>query len=395
MDPGLLLLLTLGISPWEQPPDAIPAGTSEEDPAAPVDLESSDPHGRQSLPSELFGGERPVDLGPLPPGLANFSAQACAACHLSVQQSWHGGAHHQSWQDPLLLSAMEASGDAPLCLSCHLPLAQQQPLQLQQYEGGELTRARVQENPSWDPTLQQEGVTCVACHVRDGTVFGVRSSAGPPHSVTVSTELQEPAFCGACHQMAWPGADLPFYDTYGEWSRSAYAEAGVRCQDCHMPPVAGVASTGRFTGQADHGVSLDPARAVSVLVSLPAPKVVRGDILEASVRVQNTGAGHAFPTGSPFTHVVIEATLLDSKGKPVADPLQYLLRRKVTPAPPYTTLEDTRLPPGGEVVLEHKMELSHKAAPGQSHYRVTLAEVRSDGTVEPPFVVQEIPLDLD
>jgi len=398
MDPTLLLLYTITAEPRRRPP-VPPPETAEPAPPQAPDATSEgpavEPEPELPPPPALFDQERPIELGPLPSGLANATAQACAACHVSVHDSWSSGGHHQGWQDPLFLDAIRATGDAPLCTSCHLPLAQQQPLQLQEYLGDELTRARTRANPSWDPTLQQEGVTCAACHIREGTVVGSRPSDQAPHPVAVSTELGTSAFCGSCHQLAWPGADQPFYDTYGEWERSPYAYAGVQCQDCHMAPVAGVATAGRFAGQADHGVALDPARAVSVLVELPAGHVTRGESLAARVRVQNSGAGHAFPTGSPFAHVLIVAELLDAEGARIGDALEHTLRREVTPDPPYDTVSDTRLAPGGEVLLEHELLLSQQAAGGLGTYRVTLARVRADGQVEPPFVDQQIPLRLD
>ncbi len=331
MDPALFLLLTVG-APWGRKPPPEPA--PEPAPAAegPEEAPAPEPEAPPEPPPPpapgLFVHERPVDLGPLPPGLANVSAQACAACHVSVHDEWAGSGHHGGWLDPLFL---------------------------------------------------------------DGT----RAAPEAPHPVAVSSELGTSAFCGTCHQLAWPGADQPFYDTYGEWERSAWAYAGVQCQDCHMPPTAGVATAGRFADHASHTVAVDPARAVSVLVGLPGSALTRGESLAATVRVQNSGAGHAFPTGTPFAHVLLVAELLDSEGERVGEPLAHRLRRQVTPEPPYTTVEDTRLPAGGEVLLDHAVELSQKAAAGIGAYRVTLARVRSDGTVEEPFVTHSVPVLLD
>ena len=391
----LLLVMSVHAGPRRRPTDEPPPPPVEvSDPVPESEPALSQPPPLPPAPA-LFTQQRPIDVGPLPAGLANLSAQACAACHVTAHQTWHGGAHAESWQDPLFFDAVVATGSAPLCLGCHLPLAQQQPLQLQEYLGGELTRAQVRDNPSWDATLQQEGVTCAACHVREGTVLGTSPAPHAPHPVVVSDELSTSAFCGTCHQLAWPGADQPFYDTHDEWERSPYATAGVRCQDCHMAPVMGVATAGRFVGQADHGVALDPARAVSVLIQLPAGSATRGETLTGTVRIQNTGAGHAFPTGSPFVHVVVTATLLDAAGKPVGDPLTHRLQREVTPQAPYNTVSDTRLAAGGEVLLEHTLELGQKAAAGLGTYVVTLARVGSDGTVDPAFVTQSVPMWLD
>jgi len=395
MDPTLLLSVILGVAPWRRPAEAPPEPPPEEPAEAPVvEQPEPAPPPPPSAPP-LFAAGLPVDLGDLPPGLASFSAQGCAACHGSVHESWRQSTHRGGWQDPVFFEAARATGEAPLCVSCHLPLAVQQPVQLQEYLGGDLTRALVRTNPSWDATLQQEGVTCAACHVRDGQVAGLRVSGLAPHPVAVSAELGTSAFCGTCHQLSWPGADQPFYDTFGEWERSGWATAGVRCQDCHMPPVAGAVTAGAFASHSDHRVFVERSRAVSVLVELPAKAGVRGERLTARVRVQNSGAGHAFPTGSPFKHVLLRAELLDSGGEVAGEALEHRFQREVEAAPPYLTVSDTRLAPGGEVVLEHAIELAQRSAAGLGRYRITLAVIHADGTAEEAFVVQEIPYVLD
>jgi hypothetical protein len=45
-------------------------------------------------------------------------------------------------------------------------------------------------NPSHDPTLRDEKVTCATCHVRDEKIVGPFESAAAPHPVTVDPEMK-------------------------------------------------------------------------------------------------------------------------------------------------------------------------------------------------------------
>ncbi len=347
----------------------------------------------------LFPDGVPVATPALPEGLANLSAQSCNACHFSIHDGWAASAHADAWSSPAFQQAIEAAGDNPVCLSCHLPLAAQQPSLVDTYEGGPLTTAVLKPNPAWDATLHVEGVTCAACHVRDGVVVGTRPAEGAPHPVAVSDELASPEFCATCHQLTWPGADQPFYDTWGEWSRSPFAAAGVRCQDCHMPPASGLVTAGRYAAAASHALPAEPARALSVLVKLPPGPAVRGQPLGFSVTAQNTGAGHAFPTGNPFRYAVLSATLLDGEGEVVGEPVSWRFAREVDPEPPFTTLSDTRLGAAEQRTLEGSLELPVSAAAGRGHLVVSLSIGGPDAPGQDPILepvsAQKIPLVID
>src|SRR5690606_37647685 len=106
-----------------------------------------------------------------------------------------------------------------------------------------------------------------------------------PHALGWTPDLGRSEACASCHQLTWPGADRPFYDTFGEWSRSSWAQAGVQCQDCHMGPGAAERRLG-----SDHGFALAPGRGLTVRWSVPSPELVRGAAtVEAAVELVNTG----------------------------------------------------------------------------------------------------------
>ena len=333
-------------------------------------------------------------LQELPAGLASLSAQTCAACHIEICEAWAETEHAQAWRDPDFQAAIEAMGDSTACRSCHLPLANQHPHLAVGYLEGDLARPALEPNPAWDPTLMSEGVTCAACHVREGTVLGTRAIEDAPHPVVASEELGTAEVCAACHQLTWPEADRPFYDTYGEWRASAYAEAGVRCQDCHMPPRAGNATATRFAAQADHATHAEPARALTALVGLSGPEIHRGEPFEVELRLLNTGAGHHVPTGSPFKEVRLLVELRDGAGKLLADPYVHRLVREVEPAAPWRTVADSRLPAGEERTLSHTFEVSQRKRAGAAAVVVAMERSAGSGEAVDRRVLQTIPIAL-
>jgi len=352
-------------------PDAEPAPAIANAPAAPP----------------LFGEGLPVAIEQTPEGLANISAQSCNACHFQAHEDWSGSAHAKAWANDTFQEALARAGHSTACSQCHLPLTNQHARLAAGYIDGDLARPNLQTNDIWDATLMSEGVTCAACHVRDGMIIGTRPIQGAPHPIAVSDELGTSAACATCHQMTWEGADQPFYDTYREWEGSAYAKAGVRCQDCHMPPRAGMATASRFAASPGHDFTAEIARAVSVLVKLDTPELQRGQAFPVEIRVQNTGAGHHFPTGSPFKPYTVIAEIVDSNGKLMAKPFTHLLARAVEDVSPWKTLSDNRIPAGGEVTLSHSFTVDHRKKPGAGLLRIRIGRELKN---HPAPVIQEI-----
>lgn len=328
---------------------------------------------------KLFANGLPVTIGELPNGLASLSAQSCNACHWAAHDTWAGSAHAQAWADETFQAALASAGGSSACVSCHLPLSNQQDQLAAGYIDGDLTRPRLQPNPAFDLTLRGEGVTCVGCHVREGTVVATRAAPSAPHPVAASEELSSPQLCATCHQLSWPDGDRPFYDTYGEWQASAYAKANVTCQDCHMAPTAGAVVPGTDGTLPSHALTADPRRALTALVQLPSASVTRGQPVEVALTLQNTGAGHAVPTGNPHKRYTIEVVLLDAASKPLGPAYTTTLARTVESAAPYRTTADTRLPAGAQQTFKHTFTPNVKGAPGRGAIEVRL--VRGDETI--------------
>lgn len=345
----------------------------------------------------LWPSALPLLSGPVPEGLANQTAQACAACHFESHGSWLESAHAVGWRSEAFQQAVEVAA-TPLCEACHLPLASQSP-DLVDFDQGDPNKPVTSPNPMFDAAMRLEGVTCAACHVRDGKIVGPRppEELTAPHPMTWSKDLTASEGCASCHQLQWDGATTPFYDTFGEWRRSPQAAAGIGCQDCHGGSGAGQQAP------FDHRTPAGQDRAVSVLFDLPSLTVVRGadTPVPLHLTLQNTGAGHAYPTGSPFKGVQVRVQLVgpeDRKKKApwVETALTHDLKRTLTDGPPWDVTADTRIPAGGAVELEAELSIPYNAPEGDWFLVVELLEtVQGEVADRVPRVTRRLPLRVE
>jgi len=399
----LALGLTFGFRKNKPEPKPESAQTTSEEEGS-SDSETGQASKIQSEPDApaLFEAALPIAIQSTPTGLANISAQGCNACHQAACDDWQDSAHSQAWKRETFQTAITHAGDSTLCTGCHLPLTNQHANIAVGYLEGDASRPDLRPNNAWDPTLMTEGVTCAACHVReqdqeDGTsravVIASRPVKGAPHPTAYSTELSSSEMCATCHQLTWPEADKPFYDTYGEWSKSAYAAAGVQCQDCHMPPKASAALATHFASSPAHTWDIDPTRAVSLLIKLDTPVVQRGEAFTVQSTLQNTGAGHHFPTGSPYKTYRITTQIVGAEQGPLTEAMHTDLGRKIEDAPPWNTLEDNRIAAGDAMTFEQEFVVKQSKKAQKGLIRVTLERMVGDSVSETD-TLQEIPISI-
>ncbi|WP_429083379.1 YncE family protein [Aeromonas bivalvium] len=159
---------------------------------------------------------------------------------------------------------------------------------------------------------------------------------------------QDAALCKSCHNEFAPGTGANIVNTWDEWENSSFAKAEDpakrrTCIDCHMnpepgnggAPVAGQSTENgtmkarlyrhNFTGAQHQLVGLrNPALEQESLALLRSSATLSARIEGAAdnqqlvVRVANTGAGHALPTGvADFRELWLELTVTDASGKRV------------------------------------------------------------------------------
>lgn len=300
--------------------------------------------------------ERPIATQQAPNMFHTLRADECGACHRDIYEEWRTTIHSQAWTDPYFQVDWEFDGRQQICKNCHIPLDRQQEQRVVGFRDRDKWDPILEPNPEFDAQLQHEGVTCAACHLRDGLIVGVRGDTAAPHPVrridngnevcvrchVVSSERWDSFFrfppCGTVAEIqhtqgATPSDDVTANDT-----------AALGCVDCHMPLIERSLVTGgvvRTTRQHLWRGGHNPQMVKNALD-------VRFDIesdagARAMLTLTNIGAAHYVPTGTPDRHLTVTLRALDSAGKTL-DEEQWVLKRTVMWRPVIVDLWDTRLP---------------------------------------------------
>ncbi|MCA9750782.1 MAG: NapC/NirT family cytochrome c, partial [Gemmatimonadetes bacterium] len=262
----------------------------------------------------------------------------CAECHDSFARQHEQAmmsqsfTHHWDEIEYYELAAPHADKEPKVagvkagCNGCHAPLA---------FLAGEIPPRRPAEN-----SRANDGVSCDVCHsitgfegdvpfnfdyvIAPGDVKqGIRGDReSPDHEIAANPFLKSAEFCGTCHNEKDPFGQW-VKATHLEWKESPYAQAGIVCQDCHMPPAESAtvedgeprpdARQHLFHGAHDPGKL---AGAVEVRVQPATREAKKGDTQTVTAVVVNAKAGHSIPSGSAEERVVwLHVTATDSKGR--------------------------------------------------------------------------------
>ncbi|MEO1338086.1 MAG: multiheme c-type cytochrome, partial [Myxococcota bacterium] len=185
-------------------------------------------------------------VGPLAAGEGTIGVKAsdCGACHQALYEEWRGSTHAAAMKDPQYYAELSKAGSPRwLCIGCHAPVQNQRRWLIT----GQ-TRLRANDNqvepiertpnPSFDPEMQREGVTCATCHVRvdNGETYVVAATVSKraPHPVRANRAALR-SICQRCHDPG-EGRITPQFSCWFETAREAKAH-NVRedCAHCHMP----------------------------------------------------------------------------------------------------------------------------------------------------------------
>ncbi len=241
---------------------------------------------------------------------ASFDPADCAACHPARHRQWRESRHAHA-MGPGVLGQLRAMPprQAESCLRCHAPLGEQR-----------RTLARALGWPRADDTaplpgyvpddLHARGLACPACHVRGHTRYGpparnrLPSEQAPHGGFVAQPAFRDSRFCRSCHQFAPDGRRLNgklLENTYEQWRQSRYADAGVSCQDCHMPE------------QSHRWPGIHEPDMVRRAVQSRLTRRRGADHWHVTGKITNAGAGHKLPTYLT-AQLWAELVLLDGDG---------------------------------------------------------------------------------
>lgn len=298
-----------------------------------------------------------------------YASEDCRECHPAQFGQWDGSIHSRAHKDSLYLAFAKLArkeGGEPMyrfCSGCHAPAA---------VASGEIPGGAGRE----ETHHTDDGVSCVVCHsiTGMGTVHAGGGANGsivlgdgatmhgpiadpsktPAHSSKHSPLHTKAELCSNCHTLTHPVNGTIIENTFEEWRKSPYAEAGIQCQDCHMRTVEQAAETARtmttiaVPGRTTNGPEERPdvhvhtfigasvnrdanltsefhaaeaekrlRSAAKVEVAAPA-KAARGAKSKLRVSVTNVAAGHSIPTSiTELRQVWIDVRVTDADGAEV------------------------------------------------------------------------------
>ncbi|MDF0645839.1 MAG: multiheme c-type cytochrome [Nitrospira sp.] len=290
----------------------------------------------------------------IPKGLTSLKAESCGTCHTEIYNEWKTSIHSYAYRDPFFQAYWTKDKHVWVCLNCHSPLENQQPTLIKEIPRERVEKAVQELNRNYDPEYQQEGVTCAACHVRDGVILGPYEDSAAPHPTKFDPNFRTSQLCYRCHNVQ--SGPAQFYNvgpcgTYAEYEgRYFMKERGFICQSCHMPEIIrpmAADSPLRHGRQHLWRGGHDPAmvkRAVAVQVTAEPLQPKPGEDVRVTLTLVNAGAGHKLPTGDPDRHFTVQFTVTDLQGKVVKEQRE-TMGRWIMWQPAIVELYDNRLLP--------------------------------------------------
>ncbi len=261
----------------------------------------------------------------VPAGLDSLSAEACGQCHQAIYEEWKTSIHAHAYTDPFFQAYWKKDDHVWVCLNCHTPLENQQPTLIRNIPDNRVEKAVQVTNARYDEAYQREGVTCAACHVRDGVILGPFDDSAAPHPTKYDPAFRTTEVCYRCHNVV--SGPFQFYNvgpcgTYAEYEGGFFMkERGLTCQHCHMPEILRPVVEGgpirqgrRHLWRGGHDPEMIK-RAVAIQVRADPPDPEPGETVTMTLTLINAGAGHKIPTGDPDRHFTVEFYVKDQSGR--------------------------------------------------------------------------------
>ena len=292
-----------------------------------------------------------------PEGLTSLRAEDCGVCHQEIYKEWQTSWHSKAFTGPFFRAYHKKDKYDSSCLVCHTPLQNQLPQSIS-YKDNDYYHPIEKDNSEFDPVLRDEGVTCAACHVRDGIVYGpyAVSELNAPHPVKQDAKFRSKEICLQCHQV--PSKPFSFVQ-YGvcstgeEYIDSPWEKKGVICQDCHMQkkirPLA-EGSPANIVGSHNWPGGYSTSQLQKAFTF----KATRTEN-DITVTITNSGAGHKVPTGDPDRFIEL-SFIWQSENGDAENVKSYKFKRQLIWQPVMFELYDNRLAAGESAVFDFSVD---------------------------------------
>ncbi|MGV6860120.1 MAG: multiheme c-type cytochrome [Putridiphycobacter sp.] len=266
----------------------------------------------------------------IPEGLTSLSAESCGACHQEHYQEWQYSTHSHAWTDAQFQAELKKETSPFMCINCHIPLQNQQEYIVKGLIDGDIYQPVKVKNPHFDKALQQEGINCAACHVRNNVIVGPTGTDKAPHKTVKDTAHLSESLCISCHNavaVVTPTLACSF-ETGDEWKAGPYY-GQKNCISCHMDTITRSVVPGYDKRLSHHhffkGSGIPKAKGAKTKIfnglafypsNLP-KKIQLNDTLKYNFTVKNEFAGHKVPSGDPERFILIHFKILDQNSSVV------------------------------------------------------------------------------
>ncbi len=308
----------------------------------------------------------------LPEGIASLSAKQCGVCHQTHYNEWKLSTHAQAWTDMQFQAELKKESSPFMCINCHIPLQNQQEYIIKGLIDGDIYKPVKKRNPYFDKELQQEGINCASCHVRDGAIIGPTGDSKGIHKTVKDTQHLSEQLCISCHNaVAVITPDLACsFETGDEWKESPYF-GKKNCKTCHMEPINReiVSGYGKrlshyhfFPGSGIPKVDTLETKILNGLVIYPSElekSYSVNDRLSFNLKVKNELTGHKIPTGDPERFILISFILKNEKRETISEKTDRIGERWEW-HPEAKKISDTNLFPNEERIFNFSALLSEK-----------------------------------
>lgn len=304
--------------------------------------------------------EKAVPHQQIPQGLASLSSQQCGACHAKHYEEWQHSTHSHAWTDMQFQAELKKESSPFLCINCHIPLQNQQEYIVTGLIDGDIYQPVKHKNPNFDKNLQQEGINCASCHVRDNVVIGSTGTSKAPHATRKDPVFLSEKLCLSCHnaKAVVTSTLVCSFETGDEWKAGPYY-GQKNCISCHMEPtkrevVAGfgerLSHLHYFAGSGIPKVKGAKTKILNGLSFSPSQlekSYAVNQTISYHLKLKNEFAGHRVPTGDPERFFSISFELVDGNGKILAKKTNRI-GEKWEWYPAAKKLEDNNMNPGEE-----------------------------------------------
>jgi nitrate reductase cytochrome c-type subunit len=349
--------------------------------------------------------EKPVPNQITPANLVSIRAEDCGTCHKDHYAEWQMSTHAHAWTDEQFQAEIMKASSPYFCINCHIPLQNQQEFIVTGLENGDIYKPVKVKNVLFDRKMQQEGISCASCHVRDGAIIGAQNLKNAPHKVVYAPEKLSESMCISCHNAnAVVTAELVCtFETGDEWKAGPYF-GKKNCLSCHMeeverPLVAGYPSRKSHrhyvpgSGIPKHkNLKTMGLNGLEIAVADKGKLDLKTNVWNLKASLTNTKAGHRVPSGDPERFILVTYILKNESGN-IVQTLKHRIGEIWEWYPKAKKLADNNIDP-----LETRpVDFTSKALPaGKYQLEVKITKNRMDQkTATYSKISSDYPLGID